>query len=191
MGLFGSKKKDKQRTSDLDDKYESFHSLEQYEEAIACCDEAIALDPKHYLAWLHKGNSLNQLGKYEEAIACYDKVIQFEDPLHSESALFDKGVTLFRLERYEESLTCFDDAIRLHNPGTITSIDRYTVLHSKGMVLFMLKRYEESIACYDEVNKAVPEFLEAWNQKGYNLKELGRHEEAEQCFAKAKELDES
>jgi Flp pilus assembly protein TadD len=29
----------------------------------------------------------------------------------------------------------------------------------------------------------------AWNNKGEALKELGRHEEAEQCFAKAKELE--
>ena len=69
MGLFGRKKKNKHRASDLDDKYESLHSLEQYEEAIACCDEAIALDPEHSMAWLNKGNSLIKLGKNEEAIA--------------------------------------------------------------------------------------------------------------------------
>ena len=31
----------------------------------------------------------------------------------------------------------------------------------------------------------------AWNNKGYALAELGQHEEAIECFAKAKELDES
>ena len=97
-----------------------------------------------------KGGKLISQEKYEEAISCYDKVIAFEDPYHSESALFDKGTTLFQLERYEEA-----------------------------------------IACYDEVNKGVPEYLEGWNLKGHALKKLGREKEAEECFAKAKELDES
>ena len=105
--------------------------------------------------------------------------------------MFGKGVTLFQLERYEEAIACFDDAIRLHNPGTITSIDLYSVLNAKGIVFDAMGKYEEAIACYDEINKFVPEYLEAWNQKGNALKKLGRDEEAEQCFAKAKELDES
>ena len=92
MGLFGRKKKNEQRASDLDDKYESLHSLEQYEEAIACCDEAIALDPEHSMAWLNKGNSLIKLGKYEEAIACYDEAIKL-DP-EKKSQLNNKRKTL-------------------------------------------------------------------------------------------------
>jgi len=83
MGLFGRKKKNEQRASDLDDKYESLHSLEQYEEAIACCDEAIALDPEHSMAWLNKGNSLIKLGRYEEAIACYNEVIRLDPESHN------------------------------------------------------------------------------------------------------------
>jgi len=62
--------------------------------------------------------------------------------------------------------------------------DKYESLHS-------LEQYEEAIACYDEVNKGVPEYLEGWNLKGHALKKLGREKEAEECFAKAKELDES
>jgi len=51
-----------------------------------------------------------------------------------------------------------------------------------------MENYEESIACYDKINRFVPEYLEARNQKGDTLKKLGRDEEAEECFAKAKEL---
>jgi len=40
------------------------------------------------------------------------------------------------------------------------------------------------------VNMAVPEYLEGWNLKGQALKELGRDKEAEECFVKAKELEE-
>jgi tetratricopeptide (TPR) repeat protein len=104
--------------------------------------------------------------------------------------LFGKGTTLFQLERYEEAITCFDETIRLHNPGTITSIDLYSVLNSKGIVFDAMGKYEEAIACYDEVNKGVPEYLEGWNLKGHALKKLGREKEAEECFAKAKKLEE-
>ena len=65
MGLFGRKKKNEQRASDLDDKYESLHSLEQYEEAIACYDEATRLDPDED-RWFDKCNVLVAQEKNEE-----------------------------------------------------------------------------------------------------------------------------
>jgi len=45
--------------------------------------------------------------------------------------------------------------------------------------------------CYDEAIKLYPVNSVAWYNKCIALKKLGRDEEAEQCFAKARELDES
>ena len=57
----------------------SLHNLERYEEAIACYNEAIKIDPKEADTWIEKGNSLANLEKYDESIACYDKVVACHD----------------------------------------------------------------------------------------------------------------
>lgn len=47
----------------------------QYKEAIACCDQAITLNPKNYSAWWNKWLYHYQLKQYKEAIACYNQAI--------------------------------------------------------------------------------------------------------------------
>ncbi|KAF5418231.1 MAG: hypothetical protein C5S38_00205 [Candidatus Methanophagaceae archaeon] len=41
---------------------------------------------------------------------------------------------------------------------------------------------------YDKAIELNPEFGDTWNNKGVNLEKLGRKDEAEHCFQKAKEL---
>ena len=62
---------------------------------------------------------------------------------------------------------------------------------SKGFALYDQEKYEESIECCDNAIKLDPENLAAYNGKGNSLRKLGRDEELKQCFAKARELDES
>ncbi len=47
-----------------------------YAAAIPCFDMAIAIDPSHADAYLHKGIALTVFDKYEEAIECYGKLIE-------------------------------------------------------------------------------------------------------------------
>mgnify|MGYP006424353483 CR=1 FL=1 len=61
-------------------------------------------------------------------------------------------------------------------------------LNEKGIDLYELERYEEAIACFDEAIRLDPEYLLALYAKGNLLRKLGRDEEAEQCLAKAREL---
>jgi len=77
----------------------------QYEEAIACCDEAIRLDPENSRTWYGKGASLNLLKRYEEAIACFDEAIRL-DPEFSD-AWYGKGIGLESIGRDKEAEQCF------------------------------------------------------------------------------------
>jgi tetratricopeptide (TPR) repeat protein len=47
----------------------------KYDEAIACYDRILEVDPNYYFAWGNKGLALDNLAKYDEAIACYDRVL--------------------------------------------------------------------------------------------------------------------
>lgn len=49
--------------------------LDSFEEAIACFDKALSLDPNDYKAIIHKANACSLTGHYEEAITLYDKII--------------------------------------------------------------------------------------------------------------------
>lgn len=53
----------------------SLAALGRQEEAIACYDKALAIDPRHPLGWANKGVSLHALGRHEEAIDCYDRAL--------------------------------------------------------------------------------------------------------------------
>lgn len=63
-------------------------------------------------------------------------------------------------------------------------------LHHKGVNLSKKEKFEEALECFDEaisIDGTNPEF---WTWKSFALKKLGRHEEAEQCFAKVKVAEE-
>jgi tetratricopeptide (TPR) repeat protein len=63
------------------DKGFSLHYLEKYEEALACFDKAIELNPGYAEAWVNKGVTLCSFGRFDEAIACCDKAIKFNPGL--------------------------------------------------------------------------------------------------------------
>jgi tetratricopeptide (TPR) repeat protein len=70
----------------------TFDELKKHEEAIACFDKAIELDPKDASAYINKGVALGNLKKYEEAIACYDKAIGLDQK--NVNAYINKGNAL-------------------------------------------------------------------------------------------------
>jgi len=49
------------------------------DEALACCDRAIAADGALVTAYLHKGGLLNRLRRYEEALSCYEQAMLARD----------------------------------------------------------------------------------------------------------------
>ena len=48
---------------------------------------------------------------------------------------------------------------------------------------------EEAVKCYDKILGIDPRALNAYHNKGVTLEKLGRHEEAEKCFAKVKKVE--
>ena len=60
------------------DKGIALGKLEKYEEAIACFDEVIKLDPEDFAAWKNKGTALKTSGRDEEAEQCLAKAKALE-----------------------------------------------------------------------------------------------------------------
>ncbi|MBT3685891.1 MAG: tetratricopeptide repeat protein, partial [Nitrosopumilus sp.] len=81
-----------------------------------------------------------------------------------------------------EAMACYDESIMINDKSAY-------VLFMKSKLLFDLEKYKESIQFCDKAIKADPEDSDVWFCKGNSLKKLGKNEEAEICFVRAKELE--
>jgi tetratricopeptide (TPR) repeat protein len=90
-------------------KGQSLLNLDQPEEALACFDQVLALEPDHAEALVKKGVALERLRKLDEAIACYDQAIAADGSMTV--AYLYKGGLFNRLERFGEALECYENAL--------------------------------------------------------------------------------
>ncbi len=106
------------------------------EEAVFCCDKALAAKPENLRAMQVKAMCLTDLGRGEEAISVLDEILdrQPRDPY----ALTAKGNALLGLGKYEESLGYFDRSLEI-----APSLQEAKVY--KGMALYLLGRYDEAM----------------------------------------------
>ncbi len=90
-------------------KGQSLLNLDQAEEALACFDQALALEPNHAEALVKKGAALERLRKLDEAIICYDRAIAADGSMTV--AYLYKGGLFNRMERFGEALECYEKAL--------------------------------------------------------------------------------
>jgi tetratricopeptide (TPR) repeat protein len=64
------------------------------------------------------------------------------------------------------------------------SLYTYYIAHAYSA----LDRHVEAIRSYEEAIRIKPDFAEAWYNKGISLRTVGEQKDADQCFAKAREL---
>ncbi len=96
----------------LSNKGVSLANLGKLQEAIACFDRALEINPRNAEAWNNKGVSLANLGKPEEAIACYDRALEI-NPRYA-GAWNNKGVSLANLGKLQEAIACYDRALEIN-----------------------------------------------------------------------------
>ena len=90
-------------------KGQSLLNLDQPEEALACFDQVLTLEPNHAEALVKKGVALERLRKLDEAIACYDRAIAADGSMTV--AYLYKGGLFNRMERFGEALECYEKAL--------------------------------------------------------------------------------
>ena len=108
----------------------------KYDEAIACYDKVIEINPKNKWGWINKGETLCDMGKYDEAIKTYDKALEILP--QSADVLCNKGFALNDSNKNEDAIAAFDKAIEI-KPNFADA------WNGKGIVLADMKRYEEAI----------------------------------------------
>jgi tetratricopeptide (TPR) repeat protein len=106
------------------------------EEAIFCCDKAMAQNGDHLQSLELKAMCLTDLGRNNEAMEAFDGILaRASDRVF---ALTGKGCALLGLGRYDESLRYFESALRV-NPN-MKDAQVY-----KGMALYLSGNYDAAM----------------------------------------------
>lgn len=143
--------------------------LQQYDEAVASCDQAIALTPDYADAYYNRGIALFCLNRLQEAIASFDRALALKPGFAD--AYYNCGIAQHKLGLLEEAIVSYDHAI-LFKP------DYVEAFYNRGNVLLALGRHEQAIESYDGAITIKPEYAEALNNRGNALVALQRFDEA-------------
>ena len=124
---------------ELYNKAYSLSSLGHLDEAIACYDKVLAVEPDNSDAWNNKGVCLRKQGKLGQALACYDRATEADR--RNASAWSNRGNCLYTLGRYAEALEDLDKAVNLDPKNE-------SALLNKGLVEERLGRPSDAAHSY-------------------------------------------
>jgi tetratricopeptide (TPR) repeat protein len=185
-------------------------ALRQWDEAGACCREALRLRPDAPEAHNLLGNALAGQGRLEAAVACYREALR-RQPGYAD-AHNNLGNALGELGRPDEAVACFREALRQrpdsadgHNNlanafkilGKLVEAEascrqalrlRPGFADAHGNLATVLQeqdRLDEAAACYREALRLRPDFADAHANLGNLFGAQGRLAEAEACFHQA------
>lgn len=156
-----------------------FAKVNNFEEAVASWDRALAIKPDYHPVWYNRGRALINLGRFEDAIASHDRALELKPDDHL--AWQNRGEALGNLGRWQEAFASFDNSLEFQPD------DRFTWYHL-AEALVHLQRIDEALSSLDQALKINPEFADAWKSRGNILRDLGRMEEANASWEKAKEI---
>lgn len=156
----------------------SLYKLERYDEALACFDDTLAINPQAYETWSNKGSVLYALKRPAEALVCFDRALEINS--RSENAWSNKGMALKALGNLSEALACFDQALEIN----LLLADAW---FNRGVTLRKLGRTADAISSYDRALELNPRDEQAWMNKGNVLSDSGQFKEAITCFNRSLE----
>jgi tetratricopeptide (TPR) repeat protein len=148
-------------------------------DAIAALQAAVSSDPRYTDAYFHLGIALEKLGDVGGAIRAYDRATELRPSLTE--AWFRAGALVYVLGHRDEAIGCFRRAAAT---GPKTSFGRL----GQARALLTENRDSEGEKVLRKTLKLEPTNALAHDLLGNLLAELGRFDEARQCFQRAIDL---
>jgi eukaryotic-like serine/threonine-protein kinase len=146
------------------------------EPALQSLDQALALDPKHYWAYVQRGVVRMQRGENALAAADFGGAVG----VWPEYALgyFNLGCALLRAGQPAEAIAQFTLALDRDPSFVLARLNR-------GLTLLEQARYTAALADFEKAAQDGCDQAAAWAGRGVALEKLKRPTEADQAFAKA------
>ncbi len=138
----------------------SLNSLQQPEDAIASCNQALALKPDYPEALWSKGNALDQEQRPADSLKLYEQATALK-PDFAE-AWNNLGVALINVGRASEAVGALDKA-------TALKPDFASAWANRGAALWQMGRVRLAIASFDKALQIDPN-----NKDAMNLRQLAR-----------------
>jgi Flp pilus assembly protein TadD len=145
-------------------------------DSVAALRQAIAGDPRFADAWFHLGIALEKLGDIGGAVVAYDRATELLPSLTE--AWFRAGALVYSLGHRDEAIGCFR---RAAETGPKTRFGRL----GKARALLTENRDEEAEKVLQKTLTVDPANAMAHDLLGNLLSELGRFDEARDCFERA------
>ncbi len=156
-----------------------YASQGKWEQAIAECAKAIALNPNLAEAHYNWGLALNRLGRPDEGMQHYEAALRAQpDHLLAHGNL---GTALLRQGRFDEARNHFLQVLR-------SQPDDLTALNNLGSTYLRASRYPEAVATYRQALGCHPESCQAHFNLGVALLRSGQAREAASEFESALRL---
>ena len=147
-------------------KGKSMANMGRFEDAIACFDQASAINSSYVEPLFLKGIALSQgLKRDDEAIAVFDQALQL-DPSNFDAWL-GKGMALANKGDYYGSLACLKTASRI-DPLQPSG------WNNEGVILLKMGRYQEALDCFDKALLLDPNYEQAERNRNNTLQDMNR-----------------
>jgi len=161
----------------------STHDTSLYEDAIKAFDKAIELNPQQTGTLVVKANALLNLGRYNESLKTLDEAIETASQDSEKAQIWFEKAHLFAEQgNYNET------AKALAKATDLAPEDKNLWINGGVLLSSVLSRYDEAIGYYERALEIDPADGYAWYAKGEAQKALGRQAEADEAYARAKEL---
>ena len=154
--------------------------LGQYEQALACFDNAVAKTPEQPHMWLRRAEAQARLRRYEESLESYDRALQLAP--EDADAVYERSGVLMSLGRFEACIAGFEQV-------TADRPDDYRPWYYLGAALNKLSRFDEALGRFDGALERERDDADVWGQRGLTLHNLGRIDEAAENYKTALRLD--
>jgi tetratricopeptide (TPR) repeat protein len=154
-----------------------------HERALELDLKAIAIAPRHPVAWRSKGVDLLNLGRYEEALAAFAEASRLA-PRHADM-WHAKGSALWRLGQYKEAEAAFAEGL------TICEGKSADALIGLGATRGALGDHEAALAHLREAVATAADRPELWAMLGRTYRQLGNPQAAEHAFRRGFEVEPS
>jgi tetratricopeptide (TPR) repeat protein len=179
-------------------------------DALACLDEAIAIDPSLPLCYVNRARVLAKLDRYEDALDAYDFVLSHSSD--SSDSSDPSQIVVWRQELLDAALTVLDRrlagrpgdlAAHLQRGNLLRKTLRYDLaladyaailcrdaghadaLNHQGGVFFARHQLPAALASYTRATAAAPQRAELWYNLGNVHQALGGLDQARAAYRQA------
>jgi tetratricopeptide (TPR) repeat protein len=168
------------------------------QETIICFDTAIEINPRLWGVWNNKGVVLDNLGRTLDAIECYDNSLIFNPG--DVGALYNKGAAYIGLGKYQEALVCLEEFLKRAPLHPSVEQAKQMITYLKDQLSHTLHdfdagagrksgNYQEGAASNKNNHEVTAESALEWTKKGNDFGNLGKVNDAIECFNKALDID--